>query len=77
MSFFGVIAPLLLMVGFFYCFIFVDSKGKGVASKIKRFLYESIPEFIKSMMRKCCGDRAVWLLERTVSYVCYEANPAI
>ena len=76
-NFFSVIAPGLCMVGFLYCFIFVDAKGKGPQAKVKRFLYEGIPGAIKGGLRKCCGDKAVWALERITSYVCYEANPAI
>ena len=72
-----VIAPWLFMIAFFYCFVFIDVEGKGKRSQAKRFFYRTIPNGIKDGLRKCCGDKPVWAIERTTSYVCFEANPAI
>ncbi len=72
------IAVLLLVVSFVYCFVFVDGKGKGFAAMGKRLIYEKIPNAIKSTIRMIpCGDNIVWFLERSQSYICFEANPMI
>ena len=68
---------VLSIISFLYCFVFVDRNGKGVQAKMKRFLYETIPGSIKTCLRATLGERVVWWVERSVSYVCYEANPMI
>ncbi len=67
-----------MVVSFVYCFVFVDGKGKGPAAMGKRLIYEKIPNTIKSTIRMIpCGDNIVWFLERSQSYICFEANPMI
>ena len=68
---------VLTTIAFLYCFVFVDRDGKGVQAKMKRLLYETIPSSIKGCLRATFGNKAVWCVERSVSYVCYEANPMI
>ena len=58
------VASTLTMISFVYCFVFVDAKGTGIQAKIKRFLYQDTPRAFKSGLRKICGDRAVWAIER-------------
>ena len=70
-------ATMLTVVSFVYLFIFVDSKGKGKRAMIKQFLYEGIPNAFKSLLRKICGDTAVWAIERLQRWICFEANPII
>lgn len=74
---FFAVALFLGTIAFLYLFVFVDKKGKGVAAKIKVFLYDTIPAGVKAFLRKTCGEKAVWALDRMVAYTCYEANPAI
>ena len=58
------VASLLSMIAFVYLFIFVDKAGKGKRAAAKRLIYDGIPNAFKSVLRKICGDRAVWALER-------------
>lgn len=72
------VAAILFAVSFFYCFVFVDAKGKGVPAIGKRFLYEKLPNGIKTGIRMIpFGDKVVWFLERAQNYICFEANPMI
>lgn len=78
MSLFYMVAGALLGISFLYCFVFVDIKGKGIQGQAKRMLYQRIPIAIKNGFRKLPGgEKFVWFIERSQSYVCYEANPAI
>ena len=77
MSNFTLAAGFLSTVAFFYCFVFVDRNGKGIQAKIKRFLYEGLPNAIKAGLRATLGERAVWCVERSQSWLCFEANPLI
>ena len=71
------VVMILSTIAFFYCFIFVDKKGKGWQAKMKRFLYDGIPGFILSCITKVCGETAAWAVERGAKYLCFEANPLI
>ena len=53
------VATSLTLISFVYCFVFVDSKGKGKIAVVKRFIYESIPNAILSAIRKLLGEKAV------------------
>ena len=77
MSLFIWVASMLTMIAFVYCFVFVDAKGTGIQAKIKRFLYEKVPDTFKACLRKICGERAVWAIERFQRWLCFEANPLI
>jgi palmitoyltransferase len=35
------------------------------------------PKCLRDGGRKICGDRAVGIVERMISYVCFEANPIV
>ena len=64
MSLFIWVASILSIISFVYLFVFVDSKGTGIQAKIKRFLYEDAPGAFKNGLKKLCGERAVWAIER-------------
>ena len=50
--FFGIV---LVTVAFFYLFVCVDSYGKGVLPKIKRMLFEDLPNTLRAIGTKICG----------------------
>ena len=64
MSLFFWVAATLSIISFVYCFVFVDAKGTGIQAKIKRFLYEDAPRAFKNGLKRLCGERAVWAIER-------------
>ena len=74
---FIIVVSLLSTMSFIYCFVFVDIKGKGKRAMIKRFLYQTLPDFCKSFVRKICGDKGISAIERIQSWMCFEANPLI
>jgi len=78
MGLFEYVAGGLTLLSFVYCFVFVDAKGKGIPAMGKRLIYQRIPAAFKAAIRMLpCGDNMIWFVERTQSYVCFEANPAI
>ena len=68
---------ILVSVAFLYLFVCVDEHGKGVPAKAKTFFWFTLPAFLKSVVRKICGQRFVWLIERTFRYICHEPNPLV
>lgn len=76
-STFAIVAVVLSTIAFFYCFVFVDRDGTGIQAKMKRFLYEELPDSMKRGVKACLGERAVWAIERAQRWLCYEANPLI
>ena len=72
-----VVIGLLSVAALYYCFVFVDGKGKNPQAMAKRFLYETLPNSVKWAIKKTLGETVLWAIERAISYTCYEANPAI
>ena len=70
-------AIILVTVAFFYLFVCVDSYGKGALPKIKRFLFETLPNTLRAIGTKICGKRAVKCVDGTARYICYEPNPLV
>ena len=68
---------VLFTVAFLYLFVCVDERGGGVLAKAKIFFWIKMPEMLKDIARKCCGERFVWLIERVARYVCHEPNPLV
>jgi len=71
------VAFILFSVSFLYLFVCVDEHGKGVLAKMKIFLYKKMPENLKAIAAKICGQKFVKFLERVAHYICHEANPIV
>jgi hypothetical protein len=41
----------------FYLFVCVDSHKEGILPTIKRFFWETLPNGIKKLAKKVCGER--------------------
>ena len=68
---------ILLSVSFLYLFVCVDERGTGCCAKMKIFFWQTLPDTLKAIARKICGDKFVWLIDRTAHYICYENNPFV
>ena len=68
---------ILCSVAFFYLFVCVDERGKGCLPKTKIFFWIQLPNALKFVGRKTCGDRFVKLIERLAHYICHEPNPFV
>jgi palmitoyltransferase ZDHHC4 len=68
---------VLFSLSMFYLLACVDSEAQGYLPKLKVFLFETIPAFLKKVIGRFCGKRAVWLIERFFRYVFYEPNPIV
>ena len=68
---------ILLIACFFYLFVCVSPHGKGPLSKIRNFLFVCLPDFLRSSGTKICGRHFVSLIDRMISYVCFETNPIV
>ena len=67
----------LISVAFLYLFVCVDERGTGCLAKTKVLFWYRMPEMLKSIAHKICGDRFVRLIERVIRYVCNERNPFV
>merc|ERR1711971_623050 len=72
-----IFAVVLITVSFFYLFVCVDSYGKGPLAKMKRFLFETLPEGLRTCGRKTCGERTVNAIDALARYICFEPNPLV
>ena len=77
MGVFGGYVFILLSVSFLYLFVCVDERQNGCLAKTKIFFWKTIPDAMKAVGRKICGERFVWAIERFSRYVCYEPNPLV
>lgn len=70
-------AVSLISIAFFYLFVCVDERGNGCLAKTKVFFWQTIPNTLRQIARKICGEGFVRLIERLINYVCNERNPFV
>lgn len=46
-------------------------------AKMKVFFWKTMPDFLKKVASKICGQRFVRVIERIAHYICYEPNPFV
>lgn len=46
-------------------------------AKMRNFFWDSLPNFLRSIAKKICGDCFVKAIDRTARYICYEPNPLV
>ena len=74
---FHIVAIMLTMSSFVYCFLFVDVEGKGKRSAVKRFIYRTCPEACLSVLVKLGCEPVARGMRQWALYLCYSANPMI
>lgn len=67
----------LLIGSFFYLFVCVDPNSGTVLSKMRNFLFKSLPDMLKRTGRKVFGDGCVDRVERMIQYICFSTNPIV
>ena len=72
-----VFAYSLLIVSFLYLFACVDPNGNGILAKMRNFFWDSLPNFLRTVARKICGECFVNGIDRVARYICYEPNPLV
>lgn len=70
-------ALILCSIGFLYFFVCVNEHGTGCMAKTKRFFWITVPETGLAIVEKTCGQKMVWVIQRTARYICYEPNPFV
>ena len=73
----GGFGTILVVVAFFYLLVCVDDHNAGCLSTIKRLATKALPDAMRNFGKKVCGDRAVGVVDRIISYICFEANPIV
>ncbi len=68
---------LLLVGSFFYLFVCVDPNSGSVLSKMRNFLFKSLPDILKRAGRKLFGERCVDKVEGMIQYICFSTNPLV
>jgi hypothetical protein len=68
---------LLIGVSAFYFLICADKHEAGALSDLRKFFLETLPEKIRRVLVRVCGERIVSGLEAVYDYVCYKPNPIV
>ena len=72
-----IFAYSLLIVSFLYLFACVDPNGNGILAKMRNFFWDTLPNFLRTVFRKICGECFVSGIDRAARYICYEPNPLV
>jgi hypothetical protein len=67
----------LLFIAFLYLFVCVDPHEAGCLSSVKRFLWETLPNALRKLGSKVCGDRFVKAVDSFFEYVFFKPNPIV
>ena len=67
----------LVFISVLYLFVCVDSHEAGCLSTVKRFLWETVPSYLRRVGRKVCGDRFVKAIDSTFQYIFFKPNPIV
>lgn len=72
-----VFATVLVSVSFLYLFVCVDDHAGGPLVAMKVFFFRTLPDCLRAVGRKTCGERFVNLIETFAHYLCFESNPLV
>lgn len=67
----------IILIVFIYAFFFADTSGKGASGQLARFVTRTVPKWLKSTIRSCCGSDIVDSFGRVSDYVMYQRNPIL
>ena len=68
---------ILVSVAFLYLFVCVDGNDSGILGSIKCFFWETLPNGLKKVAARICGETFVRVVERVARYICFEPNPLV
>lgn len=68
---------VMFWVMFIYLFVWIDPHGDGILSQTRRFLFLSVPSFLKKWGIRLWGHTIISYIERFFLYFWYQKNPAV
>jgi hypothetical protein len=73
----GFLTIVLIVVSFFYLFVCVDPHSDNILSKMRKFLFKTLPNTLRSIGRRTLGETFVRAIDGSIHYLCYSANPIV
>ena len=67
----------LFAITFLYLFVCVDGNSGGVLATMKNFLFDTLPELLRAVMRRICGEWFAESIDGFSKYLCYSQNPIV
>ena len=62
---------VLLVITFLYLFVCVDGHGGGCLARVKKFLFTEMPDLLRNIGRRICGNWVVDGIDAIANYLCY------
>jgi hypothetical protein len=69
------ISALIAVTCFFYLFVFIDIKAKGILPSMKYTLFKTFPDTLRRIGRTVFGHTFVQAIDDAFYYIGYKSNP--
>ena len=73
----GFLMSVLFIASFFYLFVCIDPNSGSFLASIRNVLFNSLPQLLRTVGSKVCGQRFVARVEAMINWICFSTNPLI